>query len=148
MKIIFVCTGNTCRSPMAEVLAKDMFQKAGIDAQVISRGVSVYAPCGASENAKECAKEAGLSLDHHVATQITREDINEADLILTMTKGHKTALEDSCEKWNTPIFTIGEFIGKPDMAILDPFGGDLEIYRACFRQLKQCMEEIVPKLAK
>ena len=93
MKILFVCTGNTCRSPMAETVTKAVFKNKGIDADVESRGMYAQEGEPASEYAKLAMANYGLSLDEHTAKNITADDIKSADLILTMTQSHKRALE-------------------------------------------------------
>ena len=145
MNIIFVCTGNTCRSPMAEAIAKDIFEKNNIDSNVISRGLSVYAPSPASENARLAMEKMGLSLDGFVSTPLSLEDIEEADAIITMTKAHKEALEDICRRYGKELYTLGELAGT-DEDVTDPFGGSEEHYEACADQLKEYIEKLAEKL--
>lgn len=145
MNIIFVCTGNTCRSPMAETIAKDIFEKNNIDANVISRGLSVYMPSPASENAVKAMEKMGLSLDGFVSSPLTVEDIEDADAIITMTKDHKEALRDICARYDKELYTLGELAGT-DKDITDPFGGDEQRYDECAAQLKEYIIKIAEKL--
>ena len=133
MHILFVCTGNTCRSPMAEVVAKAVFPKEGYTFS--SAGLGVMEPSGASENACLAVEEVGLDLRNHQSHQITLEDIQGADLILTMTNGHKQALSAVCQQCQTPLFTLSEFAGKPEEEVTDPYGCSLEGYRRCLEQI-------------
>jgi protein-tyrosine-phosphatase len=138
MKIMFVCTGNTCRSPMAEVIAKSIFPSDKYE--IISRGLSVFEPMPASENACKAAEENGLSLEEHVSRQITEDDINESDIIFTMTGAHKQMIASVCNRLNKPVFTLAEFTGHNE-DISDPYGGSIEVYEKCFDMLKEYIGE-------
>lgn len=132
MKIMFVCTGNTCRSPMAEVMAKSVFPEDKYE--IISRGISVYANGPASANAQQAVKNAGLDLSGHLSKQITEEDVKTSDVIFTMTNAHKQMLLSVCAKYGKPIFSLAEFVGSTD-DVSDPYGGSLGVYEKCFEQI-------------
>lgn len=133
-KIAFVCTGNTCRSPMAEVIAKDIFKKRKLNIEVISRGIAVYFPSEASESSIEIVKEYNLDLTEHRAKQITKEDIDLCDLIFTMTKQHKDYIKSLSPDTNKA-FTLKEYIKVDKSDIKDPYGYDINVYRECAEQL-------------
>lgn len=135
MKIIFICTGNTCRSPMAEVLAREIFEKSNIEIEVISRGVSVYTPSGASANALEAVKQYGLDLSSHLSKPISVKDIDESDLVLTMTQSHKQVLKGVCGEDGKDLYTLKEFVEAGDGDVMDPFGQDLKAYCDCADEL-------------
>ena len=84
--ILFVCTGNTCRSPLAAALARAY----GVDAQ--SAGLSAYPGDPASSQAARVARLYGADLSGHRARQVTREMVDQADAIFVMTPGHRAAL--------------------------------------------------------
>ena len=132
MKIMFVCTGNTCRSPMAEAVAKSVFPEDKYE--IISRGISVYANGPASANAQQAVKNAGLDLSEHQSKQITEEDIKTSDVIFTMTNAHKQMLMNVCARYGKPIFSLAEFVGSTE-DVSDPYGGSLEVYEKCFKQI-------------
>ena len=134
MKIMFVCTGNTCRSPMAEAIAKSVFPQD--EYEIISRGISVFEGTPASENAQQAAENAGLDLSEHVSRQITEEDIRTSDVIFTMTNAHKQMLLSVCSRLNKPIFSLAEFVGSTE-DVSDPYGGSLEIYERSFQQIAE-----------
>ena len=128
-KILFVCTGNTCRSPMAEGIFNKFAEEKGIDCISQSAGLMVIEH-KVSENSFEVCRENGIDISSHTPTQITAEMINDADIILTMTSSHKAAFGNMDK-----VFTVAEYFGD-DSDISDPYGGSLEDYRQTFCQLK------------
>lgn len=131
-KIAFVCTGNTCRSPLAEIIAKDIFKKRHLNIDIISRGIAVYFPSEASENSIKVASEYGLDLSNHRAKQISSDDIESCDLIITMTNQHKAFIS---KIGSNNVFTLKEYVKAENMDIDDPYGEDIEVYRECAKQL-------------
>jgi len=136
MHIIFVCTGNTCRSPMAEALLR---KKTKLHT-VSSAGLSVSFPSPAAENAVAVMQEHGLDISAHRARPLTAEDIKQADLILTMTSGHRSILTAVFPEAAEKTFTLCEYAGTPG-DIDDPFGGDMDTYRRCAAALAARIEE-------
>ncbi len=144
--IIFVCTGNTCRSPMAEGLMKKFLSEKNIgDVDIFSRGISVFDGSHASENSVLAIKKYGVDLSSHRAKLLTFEEINSADLILTMSEGHKNAILSSFPEYKEKIFTIYKFAFNEDRDISDPFGGSIEVYEKCLDEIYKCLKEIVDR---
>lgn len=137
MKILFVCTGNTCRSPMAEGIFNHLSEGA------ISRGLMASVGSPASENAVKAMEKMGIDIKGHVSRQITIEDVKSADLVLTMTRGHKAALAQLPDA-EGKVFTIGEYAGGADVS--DPYGGNADVYEKCAEQMYGYIEKIVEKL--
>ncbi len=138
-KIAFICTGNTCRSPMAEVIARDIFKKRKLNIEVISRGIAVYFPSEANENSFKTVSLHGLDLSQHKAKQIDLEDINSCNIILTMTKQHKEFIKKMSTNVNINIanklFTLKEYVKADSIDIADPYGEDIEVYKSCANEL-------------
>lgn len=138
MKIVFVCTGNTCRSPMAKYIAEDYLQKAGIKAEVTSAGLAVNPFEKATANAIEVMRELGIDLSNHVASQFTKTEALEADYIIPMTSSHKMALINKGVKPDK----ILEF----DSQVYDPYDQDIDVYRKCRDQLRELIKKLVDKI--
>ena len=144
MNIIFVCTGNTCRSPMAEGFFKTLSADSVIF-DVCSRGVAAIDGIGASEYSVIAASELGSDIANHLSHQITHDDVSWADFIFTMTSSHASVLKAAFPESSQKIFTIAEFAGSVDVS--DPYGGDLDTYRGCAAQLKSAVQKIYNKLS-
>lgn len=143
-KILFVCTGNTCRSSMAEALCRYMLEREGLsfDYSVESAGTFAGAEEPASYNAVLALQEMGIDLSYHTSRMIDKKMLQEAYLVLTMTKSHKSYLKSLSPEAADKIFTLKEYCGESIKTdICDPFGGSLDIY-------KDCRDEILDNLTK
>ena len=119
MNILFVCTGNTCRSPMAEGYLKSK----GIEGVTVSsRGLAADGS-PVSLNSKTAMDEAGIDIGSHISKQITADDINKADKIICLSPSHKAVLLSAGVPENK-LYILGD-------GISDPFGGSIETYRRC-----------------
>ncbi len=141
-QIVFVCTGNTCRSPMAEGLfrAFDGQARTGLTAQ--SAGLFAHEGLPASENAVLAAKEYGADLTAHHARQLTQQIAQDAVYLVCMTAAHYDRLIEAFPWAEDKVFTLAA------RDVSDPFGGTLEIYRACAAQLRDDVEALIQNLEK
>ena len=141
-KVIFVCTGNTCRSPMAEVLFKSLQSDNSIEA--ISRGLVVLFPEPSNPKAETVLKSHNLLLENHTATPLAAEDIDENTLVLTMTQAQQfNVISDYGYQEN--VFTLKGFAGE-EGDVTDPYGGDLIDYENCFAELARLVKKTVIKI--
>ena len=142
--IIFVCTGNTCRSPMAEAILRS-YHIDGIN--VRSAGVYAYPGNSASVNAKLVLEDHKMTHDHSART-FSENDVEWADYIFTMTEGHKQLIASRFPQAIERTFTLKEFVlGDPyDRDVSDPFGGSKQMYERTFAELKQLICDLVEKI--
>lgn len=138
MKVLFVCTGNTCRSPMAERIFRDMLKKVGDnDIMCLSAGLSAINGQPAAENAIAVMEEIGIDLRDHSARRLSAAEIPMWDVYFTMSKTHGYILEQAGVP-RDKIYVAGY--------IDDPFGGDLDTYRSCRDKLMEEVGEFYMKL--
>lgn len=147
--ILFVCTGNTCRSPMAASLFLKLLEarEKGLsqEFQVLSAGIGARDGMKASREAIEAMKREEIDLESHVSQMVYPDLVRDADLILTMTEGHKQFLLDKFPEAEAKIFTIMEYAGR-EGEIYDPFGLGQEEYFRTADQLKEVLGEVIERL--
>lgn len=145
IKILFVCTGNTCRSPMAQGLCQKYITENMLIGQFAcaSAGVDVREDAHISENAAIVMNELGINMSSHRAKAVTEEMMQEADYVFTMSSTHRSMLEALFPKQAYKI----QVLGHP---IFDPYGQNLEFYRFSRDSLKdkvyKAMDELVEQM--
>lgn len=147
LNILFICTGNTCRSPMAELLLWAKIRQAGFmdKIRVASAGIRAGGEFPASKGAQQAMKMRGLDLSQHQSQQLTREKIFQADLILAMTMAHKEAVLFMVPAAQDKVYTLAEYAGF-SMDVRDPFGGSDEIYQAAAAQIDKLLDKVWQKI--
>lgn len=143
MNIMFVCTGNTCRSPMAEAMYNNLISKSGKTGTAISRGISVFEPEPLNPKASCALQARGIMPEKHNSTPITTDDIESVDIVLTMTTQHKMLLKALYPKYASKIYTLAEKAFGKDLSIKDPFGGSQQVYDECADQILYAVERII-----
>jgi protein-tyrosine-phosphatase len=146
MRILFVCTGNTCRSPMAEGLCGAIARKLGASAvQASSAGIDAAVGRGASLHAVTALREMAIDLSQHQARQLNAETVQGVDLVLAMTPKHAEQARGIVGRI-VPVRVLGDYAGI-DEAVDDPFGGSVECYRRTAHQIKRLITEALSRHA-
>ena len=149
LQILIVCTGNTCRSPMAEVLLKNKIEKENFAQQIVvsSAGVAVWSEGGASIGAQTVMGQRGINMISHRSRRLLLEDIAAADLLLIMTASHKEAVLSLMPNAHHKVFTLAEFAGEAK-DISDPYGGNTAMYEACAVEIERMLDKTWAKIVK
>lgn len=148
--ILFVCTGNTCRSVMAEYLLRHYASEAGLDLKINSAGLQAYVGDLASEQTVAVLAELGIDASKHRSRQVSSYLLAEYDLVLAMTSWHQQALEQLSPELTQKFYLLKEFVQtklatkedledliEKDYEISDPFGQSLVVYRQSREEIKQ-----------
>lgn len=147
MKILFVCTGNTCRSPMAEFLLEDLLKKENIKSvtEVNSAGVNAMPFQPASINSVETMAEIGVDINSHASEMLTMDLVEDYDLVLTMTQAHRDSIVDTLPILDDKVFSLKDYVGLSG-DICDPYGGDIDVYRNCREDILKSVTLLVEKI--
>ena len=147
MRLLFVCTGNTCRSPMAAALARRLADERGLaDLVIESAGTGAHDGTTASDGALLVAMEHGSDLSRHRARTLTAAMVAEADLVLTMGERHLARVRElggAGKSWRLTDFGAPDGRGRD---VGDPFGGDLATYRATYDELETAIRRALERL--
>ncbi len=143
-KLLFVCTGNTCRSPLAEALARSLLEERD-GWSVASAGLAAAEKAGATAGAEKAAACLGLDLSAHTARQLTPSMLADADLVLAMTAYHVQSLRKLFPHFAVKIHALKEYLGAQG-DVYDPFGGSSEVYRATALELQELCAKLAEKL--
>lgn len=138
MRIVFVCTGNTCRSPLAESIAKAKLS----NHTIVSRGIYAMDDQPISKYSLNIIEEEGLPVPEH-AMSFTHKDLS-ADLILTMSQSHKLAIQQMGHD-TAHVFTLNEYVGLHG-EVSDPFGGGKGDYIKIYNELNIMIDSLKNKI--
>jgi len=151
MKIMFICTGNICRSAMAHALMEKKIQDNQLeDIQIYSAGIFAETGDKATYSAIEVMEEYGVDLTKHKATHISQANVEQMDLVLCATTSHKYSVLQMYGNLKGKVYTMKQYANinkdEQDLDIKDPWGYDIEIYRFCAAEIDRCLEELIQKI--
>lgn len=144
MRVLFVCTGNTCRSPMAEAILKEIAGERNLKIEVESAGIFAQAKQKASDNAIKIVDNSFIK--DHKSKLLTKELIDWAELVLVMTKSHLNMVESMYPEANSKSHLLLDYTEYKNEDIKDPFGGSLEEYQRVKIQLEDAIFALLEKI--
>ncbi|TJX68323.1 low molecular weight protein arginine phosphatase [Soehngenia saccharolytica] len=145
MNVLFVCTGNTCRSPMAEGILKSKAKRLNKNIEVKSRGIYAIDNDLPSKNAL-LAMKGIADISKHRAKKISADDLAWADLVLVMTKSQKNQLSVNYPMFSNKIKLLSEVATGKERDIKDPFGESLSGYKRTMEELEYHIDKFIEKL--
>jgi protein-tyrosine-phosphatase len=147
--ILFVCTANICRSPMAAALMRQRIAERGLadQVQVLSAGIWVREGDRASDGAATILGRRGISLEDHRSQAMTVELLTAADIVLVMEEEHRRSLFYLEPKYLHKVFLLTEMVGRSE-EVADPYGGPLEGYATTADELDRLVTDGLPMILK
>ena len=144
--VLFVCTGNSCRSVMAQgYLQKKLKEKGRTDVQVLSAGILGLNNMGPTFETRQVLKREGINVDSHMSTKVTARMVKRSDLILVMERMHEEKISELAPQAKTRVFLLKEFARIEDTgstSIQDPIGNSPEFYQRTFDIIKEAVNRV------
>lgn len=148
MRILFVCTGNSCRSPMAEIYFNALMKQRGRDdISAVSAGLCAVNGWTVSNQAHEVMRRFGLDASGFRSTAFTAQLAGECDMIIGMSASHVMAIKKSCPEIAGRVSLLLSCCGK-DVDVPDPYGGSVEHYAEVFSAMREALDALAEKVCK
>ncbi len=145
MKILFICTGNICRSPLAEGYLRYLAEKdpalAGLE--IDSAGTLALTASTPSYESIMVADENGFSIDEQVSQQLNEHLLSSSDYVLVMCENHKKWIKTHFPAYSDKVYLLRTFNGDSEKEIPDPMGMDIDVYRKIFSLIKPSVDNFV-----
>lgn len=147
LHVLIVCSGNTCRSPMAAAILRDLWYQLapGEQLTVTSAGTSAFPGMEATDHAVAAMKKRGLDLSAHRSVTVTDQSLAGVDLVLTMTSRHKEYILLLWPQLKDKVLTLGEYAASGG-DVPDPYGGTLSQYETTAAELERVLRKVVARL--
>jgi tRNA threonylcarbamoyl adenosine modification protein (Sua5/YciO/YrdC/YwlC family) len=144
-RILFVCTGNTCRSVMAEQIFKKIVGERGLDVRAGSAGLAADPRYGIPDQVRDVLAREGVASFSHTPTLVSRDLVEKADLVFAMTESQRQRLVERFPEAFSKIFLLGGYAGLVEPEVGDPIGLGADVYGQCLDRIKEALLRIVTR---
>ncbi len=143
MRVLFVCTGNICRSPMAEAYFRHLCDADGLaDIEVMSAGLCVFEGGQASDVALKVLEKENVVLDNFESSPVDESLLRDADAVVSMTNSHNLELKSLFPEDGNKFCTLLSYVNSEE-DVSDPYGGDIAEYTACLEKMKPALHALL-----
>lgn len=145
VRVLFVCTGNTCRSPLAAAALTQALGAEAARVEITSAGTSAWDGHPASEGTLKIAAASGVDLSTHRSRRASTALVRSADFVVVMEPLHRVAIEAlGAPREKVHVLSEWPEPGARDLPVSDPFGASLEAYEECWRRIRRHVERVAP----